>query len=358
MAAEKKHPGVLLVNTGSPDSCEVSDVERYLKEFLGDPRVIDLPWLIRKPLVNWVIAPRRAPHSAEMYRTIWTDQGPPLLALSRKCAAALEKKSKLPVEIAMRYQSPTIASALERLKERGVDEVILVPMFPHFAMSTYETVVQAFLRAFAAQEGKGGLRSYRIVEPWFDRPSYIKALARHIKREARRGFDHIIFTFHSLPESHIRKSDPTGNFCLGSEDCCSDPERKKNGAHNRCYRSQVFETARLVAAEAKIPDEKWSLSFQSAMERGKWLGPSTEERLAELASSGVRRLALVAPGFVTDNLETLEELSIRAREIFLGPEAFSSVVAEQKSFLFISSLNDSPEWIHSLEEMVREAAGA
>src|SRR5579862_9801884 len=208
--------GVLLVNLGSPDSPAVGDVRRYLRQFLMDERVIDLPYLSRFLLVNACILPFRPKQSAEAYHKIWWKEGSPLVVISQRVCAAIQKRVKVPVELAMRYQKPSIASALASLARQGVDELLLIPLFPHYAMSSYETAVEEVKRLAA----RTPIKDISALPPFYDAPEYIAALVASAQPYLDRGYDHLLFSFHGLPERHLRKSDPTGCHCLTVPDCC------------------------------------------------------------------------------------------------------------------------------------------
>src|SRR5690349_16956707 len=236
-----KKRGILLMNLGSPDSTEVKDVRRYLNEFLMDKRVIDNPYLLRLLLVQGIIVPFRAPKSAEAYRTIWTKEGSPLIVLSKQLQEALQHQVDEPVEITMRYGNPTPDAAFERLMQRmpGLEEVIAIPLYPHYAMSSFETAVEYAKEVHAKKKYPFELK---FIKPYYDQPSYIDALADRMKPYLNQDYDHILFSYHGVPGRHIKKSDPTGKHCLQAADCCNTPSI----AHNYCYRHQCFTTTRLV----------------------------------------------------------------------------------------------------------------
>ncbi len=328
--------GVLLVNLGSPDSPAGGDVRRYLREFLMDGRVMDIPWLARFVLVHGIILPRRPRQSAEAYRKIWTSEGSPLIASSRRLAAALRERVGVPVELAMRYRNPSISDALEHLEAEGVTEVLLIPLFPHYAMSSFETAVER-VRELAG--GRAGPR-IEVVPPYYDHPAYIRALVASAAEHLAGGYDRLLFSFHGIPERHLRKSDPTGRHCLARADCCS----VGSPAHRTCYRHHCFRTAEAFVEAAGIPDSKWCVAFQSRLGRAAWLKPYTDEELARLAREGVRRLLVICPAFVTDCLETIEEIGMRGRELFVG--------AGGRDLIRIPCLNEHPAWLDALTRMV------
>lgn len=334
-----KKKAVLLVNLGSPDSPSEPDVRRYLREFLMDGRVLDAPWPIRFGVVHFSILPKRPRDSAHAYRSIWTDEGSPLIAISRRVQAALRERLNIPVELAMRYQNPSISAALERLAAERVDELLVIPLFPHYAMSSYETAVERvreLVRKIAPN------LPLHIQKPYYNLAVYIDALVASATPCLQEGFDHLLFSFHGLPERHLRKADPTGCHCLRISNCCEIP----SPARETCYRTQCIQTMKSFLAESRIPQDKCSIAFQSRLGREPWMKPYTDVEIARLARSGVRRLLVICPAFVSDCLETLEEIGIRGRDIFYE--------AGGEKFTLIPCLNDHPEWIRALEEMVKQ----
>src|SRR6185503_432028 len=266
--------GVLLVNLGSPDSPAVSDVRRYLREFLMDGRVLDAPWPVRFGIVNFAILPKRPHESAHAYQSVWTDEGSPLVVTSRRVQAALQKRLNIPVELAMRYQNPSIDSAVEKLAAQDIDELLLIPLFPHYAMSSYETAVERVKSAI--QKIAPGMRLH-VQAPYYNLPDYIDALVASAKPylhnlglldlpdpapakpEFHAGYDHLLFSYHGLPERHMRKADTTGCHCLKAANCCETP----SPAHATCYRAQCFQTTKAFVAKAGIPPGEYSIAFQS-----------------------------------------------------------------------------------------------
>ena len=335
-------PGVLLINLGSPDSTSVADVRKYLREFLMDPRVLDVPWPVRWCLVHLAILPRRPAQSAEAYKKIWTEDGSPLVATSRNVQRELQRRlgGSLVVELAMRYQSPDIESAVARLRRQGVTDLLVFPLFPHYATSSFET---AAVRAREVAARLAPEMRLKVAEPFFNDPGYIAALVASAEDFLKSGYDHLLFSFHGLPERHLRKADPTGSHCLATPTCCETP----SPAHRTCYRAQCFATVRAFVEAAGVPANKYSVSFQSRLGRDLWLMPPTDSELARLAEAGVKNLLVICPAFVSDCLETLEEIAIRGRETFLG--------AGGTGFALVPCLNDHPRWLDALEEIVRAA---
>ena len=330
---------VVLMNLGSPDSTEVKDVKRYLDEFLMDERVIDKPWLLRALLVKGIIVPFRSPKSAEAYKKIWTEEGSPLIVISEQLRDALQKQIPEPVEIAMRYGTPSPKLTYDKLLKANADleEVILVPMYPHYAMSSYETAVE-----YAKEHYKKGGYDFKltVIESYYKDEDYIYALCESIKPYLEKEYDHILFSYHGVPERHIYKGDITGQHCLKVPNCCEVPSE----AHKYCYRHQCIVTTKLVTERLHIPKEKWTLSFQSRLGRDPWLQPYTAKRLEELPKEGVKKILVVCPAFVSDCLETLEEIAVEGKETFLhnGGESFD----------MIPCLNVHPLWVKALAKWV------
>jgi len=337
--------GIILMNLGSPASTKVGDVRRYLNEFLMDERVIDLPYLRRLLLVRGIIAPFRAPKSAEAYREVWTPEGSPLIVHTRLLRDAVQELVDDPVAIAMRYGKPTVDDAFRELLERrpGLEEVTLAPLYPHYARSSYGTAAEHAMARHRA--GKYPFR-LRLVEPFYKEPGYIAALAAHIKPYLTDGFDQLLFSYHGVPERHVRKDDVTGSHCLATPDCCLTP----SPAHGRCYRHHCLMTTARVVEALGLPEGKYGVSFQSRLGRDPWLRPFTDQRLAELPKEGVKRLLVISPAFVSDCLETLEELGMRGKEDFLA--------AGGESYTLIPCLNERPEWVRVLAGYVRAPAHA
>jgi protoporphyrin/coproporphyrin ferrochelatase len=334
--------GVLLVNLGSPDSTAVGDVRRYLNEFLMDGRVIDTPWLLRRFIVGMILIDRPK-LAAEAYHKIWTPEGSPLIVTSRKVREKLQERVPVPVELAMRYQNPPIAGALRKLAQQKVNETFLIPLFPHYAMSSYETAVVRVQQV--ARKVAPGMKIV-VQPPYGDAPDYIAALAASAANHLEAGYDHLLFSFHGLPERHLRKSDPTGSHCLAAPNCCEIA----SPAHATCYRAQCLKTVAALVKQAGVPAGKFSMSFQSRLGRDPWLKPYTDFELAELPKHGVKKLLVLCPAFVSDCLETLEEIGIRGRETFLS--------AGGEDFAQIPCLNEHPLWLAALEKMVRRFLGS
>lgn len=330
---------VVLMNLGSPDSTEVKDVRRYLKEFLMDERVIDTPWLWRFILINGIIVPFRAPKSAAAYKTIWTKEGSPLVVLTRQLQGALQQQLTIPVEIAMRYGNPSPAFAFDTLLKDhpGISEVLAIPLYPHYAMASYETAVE-YARVVHVKNKYPFKLSF--LQPFYKEPGYIHALAENTRPWLQQPFDHILFSYHGVPGRHIRKTDVTGNHCLQSAGCCETA----SPAHARCYRHQVFTTTRMVMQQLNIPEAKYSVSFQSRLGKG-WLEPFTDKRLEQMPGEGIKKLLILCPAFVSDCLETLEEIEERGKATFME--------AGGETYTMIPCLNTNPVWVDVLGAWVR-----
>ncbi len=333
---------VLLINLGSPDSPSTGDVRRYLREFLSDPRVLDSSWWVRQFVLNVFILPFRPAKSAEAYRSIWLKEGSPLVVTSRKVQALLQEKVDLPVELAMRYGQPSIAEVLQRIIDRGVERILLLPLYPHYAMSSYETVVERIKEVLAAK--RPGMR-LEILPPFYNDPHYIEAMMAVAKPHLPMEYDHVLFSFHGLPERHLRISDPTKTHCLVKADCCTTP----SPLHATCYRAQAFLTVQAFVKRAEIAAGKYSVAFQSRLGRDPWLKPYTDFEIEAFPSRGIKRLVVISPAFVSDCLETLEELGIRGRESFMA--------AGGREYTLIPCLNDHPLWIEALRVYVERLEG-
>ncbi|MDW8310524.1 MAG: ferrochelatase [Verrucomicrobiales bacterium] len=334
--------GILLVNLGSPDSTSVRDVRRYLNEFLMDPRVMDVAWPLRRFIVGMILL-RRPRESAHAYGKIWTPEGSPLIVTSRRLQMELQQRLAAPVELAMRYQNPSIPDAVRAQARRGVRELLVIPLFPHYAMSSYETAVE---RVRVVARRVAPQMRLTIQPPYYDAPDYIEALVASASEYLARGYDHLLFSYHGVPERQIRKSDPTGRHCFQSPDCCE----VTSPAHATCYRAQCLKTTAAFVKRAGVPPGKYSVAFQSRLGKDPWLQPYTDAELERLGRSGVGRMLVICPAFVADCLETLEEIGMRGRETFLG--------AGGREFEQIPCLNTHPLWVAVLERMGREFLGA
>jgi len=336
--------GLMLLNLGTPDSAEVGDVRRYLGEFLSDPRVIDISPIGRALLLNLVILPFRPRKSAEAYRKIWTERGSPLLFhgqdLRDKLAAALG--GGVQVELAMRYQSPSVASALARFREGGIDRIAVFPLFPQYSSAAFGSAVE---KVYVEANRSWNVPAMSVVPPFYDHPAFIEAcaaLARPVLEELRP--ERVLMSFHGLPERHVRKSDESGGrHCLCSAECCDTIV----AANRNCYRAQAFATARALAAALDLSARSYEVTFQSRLGRSPWIKPYTDLRINELAGQGVKRVAVLSPSFVADCLETLEEIGLRARADFLARGG--------EELRLVPSLNSTDAWVQALLRILRDA---
>ena len=343
MSNQQVKRGIILMNLGSPDSTAVKDVRHYLNEFLMDKRVIDYPWLFRALLVKGIIVPFRSPKSAAAYKTIWTEKGSPLIVLAKELQQRLQQQLNEPVEIAMRYGNPSPQAAYESLLKKipGLEEVILMPLYPHYAMSSYETAVEYMKEVYSKHKYSFSLTA---IKPYYKNEDYIRALTESIRPFLQKDFDKLLFSYHGVPERHIIKGDITGNHCLKHPECCGTD----SPAHSFCYRHQCITTTLLVASQSGLPKDKFELSFQSRLGRDKWLTPYTAQRLSELPGEGVKKILVACPAFVSDCLETLEEIAEQGKESFLH--------AGGESFTMIPCLNTHPQWVAAIAKWIKEYA--
>ncbi|HEU0034658.1 MAG TPA: ferrochelatase [Kofleriaceae bacterium] len=335
--------GLLLVNLGTPDEPTTPAVRRYLREFLGDPRVIDINAVGRALLLHLVILPFRPSKSAHAYQAIWDPtRGSPLLYHSQDLAAGVAERlgTGWHVELAMRYGRPSIPDALARLEAAAVDRIVVLPLFPQYASSSTGTAI-ARVMELAAQ--RWNVPALDFVPAFFDDPGFVsafEAVARPALAEARP--DHVLFSFHGLPVRQISKTDATGRHCLASDTCCDSL------ANPNCYRAQSFATARALAARLDLPPERYTICFQSRLGKTPWIEPHTDVEIDRLAKAGVKRLAVLCPAFVADCLETLEEIGIRAVAQFKA--------AGGEELVLVPSLNATPAWIEAVAQMAERHA--
>ncbi len=337
--------GVLLINLGTPEAPRSGPVRKYLREFLSDPRVLDINPVGRKLLLEGVILPLRPQKSAAAYRKIWTERGSPLLveslALVEKVREALG--AEVPVELGMRYGNPSIASALGRLSAARTSRLVVAPLYPQYSSAATGSSLEEVYRITGAFEVVPNLS---VLPPFYADPGFLDAFARQGEPVlARDRPDHVLFSFHGLPERQVKRSDPTAAHCLRSASCCD----RMVDANRDCYRAQCFATARALAHRLGLAQGRFTVCFQSRLGRTPWIRPYTDQVIPELAARGMRRLAVICPAFVADCLETLEEIGLRARDQFLslGGESLS----------LVPSLNASPAWVSALTALVRRQLG-
>lgn len=368
--------GVLLVNLGTPDACNIKAVRRFLREFLLDPRVVDLPWIVRQILVNGIIVPFRAKKTTEAYQQIWSEKGSPLLVnnlqLTETLARALGEDYQ--VALGMRYGNPSIVSALKQLKD--CSSLFILPLFPQYAAATTGSVIEKIIQQvsklscpysrrpalYARDPGKdlkftwipriklvpekAGTRTsdigvdLQIRSSFYNDPLFIKSYAEKIKTMLKDKTDLLLFSYHGLPERQLKKSG-CHVICLSH---CHPEKHSFEGSPLNCYRAQCYETSRLIAHQLGLSSEQYTVSFQSRLGSTPWIKPYTDEVLFELRKKEIKNIALISPSFVTDCLETLEEIDIRLREqwLTLGGE----------SFTYVPALNDDPLWISALKEWI------
>jgi ferrochelatase len=343
MPESSRRPALLLLNLGTPDAPDTKSVRRYLKEFLSDPYVIDIPALARWALVNLIILPTRPKKSAAAYREVWTKRGSPLLFHSRdletKMRQRLVPEDFVAVELGMRYGNPSIRSALEKLRAQRADRIVVAPLYPQYALSSTATGVEKVRGELAAM---GWDVKWDVLEAFHSDPGFIAAVAGNVKREIGASrFDHLLVSFHGLPERHIRKTDRSGGrHCLVSPSCCATLV----DANRDCYRAQSFATSRKLREVLGWPSDRLTVSFQSRLGRTPWIQPFTDVELAELPKRGVKRLLVVCPSFVADCLETLEEIKIRGAQIFKE--------AGGEELVYVPAVNSQDDWAEALAQLV------
>lgn len=330
--------GVLLINLGTPDSPSTSDVRKYLREFLNDPRVIDISPLGRFLLVNGVIVPFRAPKSAKLYKQIWTERGSPLLF------HGLDVRDKLQahlgddyiVAFGMRYQNPTLKSALDVLYRNNIKKLIILPLYPQYASSSTGSSMEKLFAEFGRWPT---MPDIKIINSFYNHPSFIAAWKEAASSYNPKDYDHVVFSFHGLPERQIKKCDISGT-CLLNENCCATITDK----NHQCYRASCFETARLLAKALNIAGENYTVSFQSRLGRTPWIKPYSDVIIKELAGKGMKKLLVFSPAFVADCLETLYEIGTEYNELFKehGGEKVQ----------LVESLNSHDTWIEALKEII------
>lgn len=336
----KKDTCVLFINTGTPDRPDTTSLRKYLKEFLMDKRVIDVPYLLRWMIVHFFILPTRPKKSAEKYKMIW-EHDSPLRINTIKMAEAFQKQNpEYYVQYAMRYGIPDLESVIHEAIQNGIKKFIIFPLFPHYAMSSYETAYVAAEKILKRKK-----IPFVTIPPYYNHPQYIKALAESLRNISFKDYDHLLISYHSIPLRHLRKTDPTGAHCMQKEECCTIGKYPK--VQKTCYLYQTKETSHLIGKALGLPPHYSSNAYQSRLGNAKWIEPSTELTLKKIADTKRRKIIIIAPSFITDGLETLEELAIRAKETFYR--------AGGTEFRYIPALNDSPQWIHAIKEIIKTA---
>ncbi|MFN3639494.1 MAG: ferrochelatase [Flavobacterium sp.] len=334
--------GVLLVNLGSPESPTPKDVKPYLDEFLMDKYVIDVPFLLRALIVRGIILQTRPKKSAAAYAKIWWDEGSPLIVLSKRMHKKVQANTSIPVSLAMRYGKPSIESGLQELHDQGVTEVMLFPLYPQHAMASTVTIL---VLAEEIRKKKFPNMNFTILPAFYNQKDYIRDLSNSIKKHLEDfEYDHLLFSYHGIPERHIRKTDITKSHCKMDDSCCNTP----SPAHEFCYRHQCYETTKQVVEFLGIPEGKYSQTFQSRLAGDKWLTPYTDVEINKMPGKGIKKLAVVTPAFVSDCLETLEEIAMEANHEFKenGGEEFKA----------IPCLNDDDDWCKTMSRWIDQWA--
>jgi len=339
---EKK--GLLLINVGTPQGTDPQQVKKYLEEFLMDPYVIDVPYVLRWLIVHGSVLRTRPAASAEAYQKIWTERGSPLKVASQDLTCELQRElgENWVVDFAMRYQKPSIREVLERFHSLGVKDILVLPLYPQYSLAATETSIQWSIKQ--AQEVSSQMKLH-FVRSFYDHPSFIHAFEVNIRKAMQSfSYDHVLFSFHGLPERQVKKVNREINECLSNTSCCSQMNEKNQD----CYRAQCFETTRRLAQLLGIETARYSVGFQSRLGRTPWIQPYTDHLYRELASKGVKKLLVVCPAFVADCLETLEEIQMRGREEFIG--------CGGEDLMLVPSLNAESHWVSALAALVQEQA--
>jgi len=332
----KNKTGVLLVNLGTPDSPSVSDVRSYLSQFLNDPRVIDIPWLLRKMLVNLIIVPFRAPKSAKIYKKLWTENGSPLLYYSNKVKVLLQKDlgNNFDVHLAMRYKHPSIPDVMEAMRKQNYTKIVVLPMFPQYASASTGSALEEVMRVFNTW---WVIPEIKLISQYYDHPTFVDALIERARQYDLNAYDHILFSYHGLPERQVDK--------VYDEGLCSDHdcENEITEENKYCYKATCYATTRSLVERLNIPKEKFTVCFQSRLDK-KWLEPFSDKVVEECAKKGMKKLLVFSPAFTADCLETLIEIGDEYQEIFHSNGG--------EKVQLVESLNDHPLWIKCLKELV------
>lgn len=329
---------VVLINVGTPDSPSVRDVRKYLFEFLNDPRVIDIPWLLRKILVNLVIVPFRSPRSAKLYKILWSENGSPLLYCGERVRDKLQGLlgSNFKVFLAMRYGNPHLKNVLEEIKEKGYSKIIALPLYPQYASSTTGTSLALLMSQVEKWEI---IPDIRLINQFYDNPGFIDAFVKRIKSRNYREYDHIVFSYHGLPDRHISKIHPG----IPPDSCSCENHLPEHGEY--CYKATCYETTRLLASKLGLKKQDYSVGFQSRLS-DRWMRPFTGELLISKAKEGAGKILIIAPAFIADCLETIVELGVEYNELFIK--------AGGSQLDYVESLNDMPEWIEVLKDIIKD----
>lgn len=329
----------LLLNLGSPDSTSIPDVRRYLDEFLSDERVLDMPAWKRAIILKLFILPKRPAESAEAYEKVWTEQGSPLVVISKDQHELVSKQVDMPVFLGMRYGSPSTSDVMAEIISQGITDLFIMPLYPHYAMSSYETAVVKAMDEINTHAPK--MRT-AILQPFYKDDDYIEALVDSAQPHLEDDDDLLLFSYHGIPERHVQLSDPSHAHCLTRDDCCDTP----HPCHATCYRHQCLATTKAFLKKSGIPEKKIAISFQSRLLKAPWLGPYTDFELQRFGKEGIKKIKVICPSFVTDCLETLEEIGMR------GAEEFTSTGGQSLSL--VPCMNDHPSWIKFLSGRINQ----
>lgn len=331
--------GVLLINLGTPDSPSVSDVRSYLSQFLNDPRVIDIPWILRKILVNLIIVPFRAPKSAKIYQKLWTANGSPLLYYSKRTQELLQEQlgESFDVHLAMRYKNPSIEAVLEQMRIANYQTIVVVPMFPQYASASTGSALEEVMRVIKTW---WVIPELKIISQYYNHPDFIDAFVQRGRQYRLEDFDHILFSYHGLPERQVDKVYNQG-LC-GDHDC----ETIVTEENKYCYKATCYATTRMLAQALNIPKDKYTVAFQSRLDQ-KWIKPFSDDIVRECAKKGMKRILVFSPAFTADCLETIIEIGDEYQEIFHAHGG--------EKVQLVESLNDHPQWIKCLKELVLNA---
>ncbi|MFZ6009647.1 MAG: ferrochelatase [Bacteroidota bacterium] len=334
----KKKTGVLLINLGTPDSPAVKNVRPYLSQFLNDPRVIDIPWLMRKMLVNLIIVPFRAPKSAKIYQKLWTDKGSPLLYHSQRAQELLQQSlgEDYDVHLAMRYKNPSISNVLEMMRKKNYARIIVLPMFPQYASASTGSALEEVMRVISRW---WVIPEVKLISQYFDHPDYIEAFVQRGKSYDITAYDHVLFSYHGLPQRQLDK--------VYVEGICDDHhcEKELTEENKFCYKATCYATSRLLASRLNIPQEKYTVCFQSRLDE-KWVKPFSDVVVKECAKKGMKKILVFSPAFTADCLETVIEIGEEYQEIFHSHGG--------EKVQLVESLNDHPAWIKCLKSLVLE----
>lgn len=329
----------LLLNLGSPDSTSIPDVRRYLNEFLSDERVLDIPAWKRSLILKLFILPRRPKESAEAYSEVWTDEGSPLIVTSEEQQRLVSAQVDTPVYLAMRYGNPSTPDVVKQIVADGVTDLFVMPLYPHYAMSSYETAV---VKAMEEINARAPQMRTSLLQPFYRDDDYIQALVDSAMPHLEEDDDLLLFSYHGIPERQVRKSDPSHAHCLVRDDCCETP----HPCHATCYKHQCLATTEAFLEKSGIAREKTAVSFQSRLLRDPWLGPYTDFELKRFGQEGVKKIKVMCPAFVSDCLETIEEIGMRGVEEFTG--------AGGESLTLVPCMNSHPSWIEFLSNRIRQ----